>query len=136
MRRSDRQLRIVTLYVEAWVLMPVFAVAWRLSPGLVMRRMRQADGPAKAGPHILKTADVAVAIDTAAARLPERVTTCLPRACAAHVMLARRGMESRLRIGVARTLQGGVTAHAWIEAGGIQIGLDAASPSFATLPVW
>jgi hypothetical protein len=41
---------------------------------------------------------------------------CLPRALAAHAMLRRRGIASRLCLGVAR---GGddMAAHAWIEVG-------------------
>lgn len=42
---------------------------------------------------------------------------CLPRAIAAHAMLRRRGIASRLCLGVARS-NGELTAHAWIEAGG------------------
>jgi hypothetical protein len=39
---------------------------------------------------------------------------CLPRALAAHAMLRRRGIASRLCLGVAR--EGGeLAAHAWVE---------------------
>jgi hypothetical protein len=41
---------------------------------------------------------------------------CLPRALATHAMLRRRGIASRLCLGVAR--QGGaLAAHAWVEIG-------------------
>ena len=40
----------------------------------------------------------------------------LPRALAAHAMLRRRGLASRLCLGVARD-GGEVSAHAWIELG-------------------
>lgn len=43
-------------------------------------------------------------------------SACLPRAVAAHAMLRRRGISSRLCLGVARA--GGETlAHAWLEVG-------------------
>jgi hypothetical protein len=42
---------------------------------------------------------------------------CLPRALAAHAMLRRRGIASRLCLGVARNGDV-VAAHAWIEVGG------------------
>ena len=45
---------------------------------------------------------------------------CLPRAVAAHAMLRRRGIVSRLCLGVAPHANG-VTAHAWIEVGGKRI---------------
>ncbi|MET0277355.1 MAG: lasso peptide biosynthesis B2 protein [Pseudorhodoplanes sp.] len=41
---------------------------------------------------------------------------CLPRALAAHAMLRRRGIASRLCLGVARN-GGELAAHAWIEIG-------------------
>ena len=41
---------------------------------------------------------------------------CLARALAAHAMLRRRGIASRLCLGVAR--EGGeILAHAWVETG-------------------
>lgn len=41
---------------------------------------------------------------------------CLPRAVAAHAMLRRRGIASRLCLGVARS-GAAFAAHAWIEVG-------------------
>jgi Transglutaminase-like superfamily len=41
---------------------------------------------------------------------------CLPRALAAHAMLRRRGIASRLCLGVARE-SGVLAAHAWVEIG-------------------
>jgi hypothetical protein len=41
---------------------------------------------------------------------------CLPRALAAHAMLRRRGIASRLCIGVARDGHD-LAAHAWVEVG-------------------
>jgi Transglutaminase-like superfamily len=133
MPRSDTQMRFAILCVEAWLLMPLFAVTLRLAPGLVMRRMRERSvrRSAPANP----AAECAAAINRAASALPRRLTTCLPRACAAQLMLARRSANSRLRIGVVKTPTGAVHAHAWVEAEGIDIGLDASSPSFVTLPV-
>jgi transglutaminase superfamily protein len=55
------------------------------------------------------------AIDTAAAKSRSE-TLCLPRALAAHSMLRRRGITSRVCLGVARE-QGDLAAHAWVEVG-------------------
>jgi hypothetical protein len=41
---------------------------------------------------------------------------CLPRALAIHAMLRRRGIASRLCLGVARDKQK-LIAHAWVETG-------------------
>jgi hypothetical protein len=45
---------------------------------------------------------------------------CLPRALAAHAMLRRRGIASRLCLGVARE-RSALSAHAWVEIGGDKI---------------
>jgi hypothetical protein len=45
---------------------------------------------------------------------------CLPRALAAHAMLRRRGIVSRLCLGVARA-GGTLNAHAWVEVGNDKI---------------
>jgi len=57
---------------------------------------------------------------------------CLPRALAAHVMLRRRGIASRLCLGVARE-RGGLAAHAWIEVGGRKLVGGAAAENFTRL---
>ena len=54
---------------------------------------------------------VAWAIEDLAAR-----TNALPRALAAHAMLRRRGIVSRLCLGVAREA-GELVTHAWVEIG-------------------
>ncbi|MGE3993300.1 lasso peptide biosynthesis B2 protein [Pseudorhodoplanes sp.] len=58
---------------------------------------------------------VAWAVDHAAT-LPGMKALCLPRALAAHAMLRRRGIASRLCLGVANN-DGELAAHAWIEVG-------------------
>jgi hypothetical protein len=55
------------------------------------------------------------AIDAAAAK-SRTETLCLPRALATHAMLRRRGITSRVCLGVARQ-QTKLAAHAWIEVG-------------------
>ena len=64
------------------------------------------------------------AVRTAARAFP-MISTCLTNALAAHVLLARRGYVSNLRIGVTRDDKGEFTAHAWLEQEGeILIGGD------------
>ena len=55
------------------------------------------------------------AIDVAAAKSWAE-TLCLPRALATHAMLRRRGITSRVCLGVARE-QDKFVAHAWVEVG-------------------
>lgn len=53
------------------------------------------------------------AVDTVAAKSPGN-NLCLPRALAAHAMLRRRGIASRLCLAVAREQQE-LAGHAWVE---------------------
>ena len=52
-----------------------------------------------------------------ASRYVPSTATCLPRALAAHVLLARSGHATQLRIGVARGADGAFEAHAWVASG-------------------
>jgi hypothetical protein len=74
---------------------------------------------------------VAWAIKTVATR-PWMRTLCLPSALAAHAMLRRRGIESRLCLGVARN-GGTLAAHAWIEIGDDKIVGGAEADGFTRL---
>src|SRR4051794_32110666 len=56
---------------------------------------------------------------------------CLPRALAAQAMLRRRGIASRLCLGVARVGEG-LVAHAWIDGQGIPVG-GSEAPRFTRL---
>jgi Transglutaminase-like superfamily len=58
-------------------------------------------------------AQVAAAVDWAASRR-WMTALCLPRALAAQAMLRRRGIASRLCLGVARDGKS-LSAHAWVE---------------------
>jgi Transglutaminase-like superfamily len=43
--------------------------------------------------------------------------TCLTQALALHMLLRREGLQSSIRLGVAKT-EGSVKAHAWVESQG------------------
>ena len=57
---------------------------------------------------------------------------CLPRALAAHAMLRRRGIASRLCLGVTRD-RGALCAHAWVEIGNDKIVGGAEADGFTRL---
>jgi hypothetical protein len=57
---------------------------------------------------------------------------CLPRALAAQTMLRRRGIASRLCLGVAREA-GALVAHAWVEVGQEKIVGGAAAEGFSPI---
>ncbi len=58
--------------------------------------------------------------------------SCLPRALAAHAMLRRRGIASRLCLGVARAGDA-LAAHAWVEIGADKIVGAAEAAAFTRL---
>jgi hypothetical protein len=64
-------------------------------------------------------------------------TTCLTQALATQALLARRGVGSRLHVGVVRGAAGQVEAHAWVERDGrVLVGGTAADVArFAPLTV-
>ena len=69
-----------------------------------------------------------------ASRVTPWASTCLTRALAAQMMLARLGEQTRIQIGVAKDEQGGLKAHAWLESRGrIVIGGKKSPVEFTTL---
>ena len=75
--------------------------------------------------------DVAWSVGAAARFVPR--ATCLVQALALEFLLSRSGRPAELRIGVARE-DGGLKAHAWIEADGRRFLEDAEPDRFAALP--
>lgn len=61
-------------------------------------------------------------------------TSCLRQALLLEVLLARKGIASKLKIGVRPGESGGVDAHAWVERDGrVLIGGEHASQQYASL---
>jgi transglutaminase superfamily protein len=83
---------------------PARLFAWANRPPRYLRRFAADETPW-----------VSWAVEYVGAR-PWMNALCLPRALAAHAMLRRRGIASRLCLGVARE-GGAVAAHAWVEIG-------------------
>lgn len=74
---------------------------------------------------------VSWAVENVAAK-PWINALCLPRALAAHAMLRRRGIASRLCLGVARD-GNDLLAHAWVEVGKKKIVSDTEDVQFTRL---
>lgn len=93
-----------------------------------MRRLlgREASSRREANDPVARAETVARMVAIAARRGP-LPASCLPRALVTSWLLRREGIESALRIGVARD-GGPFRAHAWVEVGGRPIGEDATSP--------
>jgi hypothetical protein len=100
---------------EAAIMLMLARLAVRILPSA--RLLRWADRPMKKVRRFPAddAAWTAWAIEHAAKR-QGAAQQCLPRALAAHAMLRRRGIASRLCLGVARNGDQ-IIAHAWIEVG-------------------
>ena len=89
---------------------------WLLPFRLLLRLVSRLTPQVHAGSatRLPRASQVAWAIQTASRYVPG-TRACLPRALAVHMLLARRGVPARLRIGVARAENGLLDAHAWVE---------------------
>ena len=108
------------LRTEAFVALAIARLAVRLVPAKRLlawaaRRPRQPQRFADPG----LPAEIAAAVDFVGSSrfMPAK---CLPRALATQAMLRRRGIASRLCLGVARDGRS-LLAHAWVEIGRGQI---------------
>lgn len=116
---------IVTLglaRIGLWI-MPVKHVRRLLAPS-TRRKMPTAPTPARIGWAV------------GASRRVVPKATCLPQALACESLLTRFGYDSQLRIGVTKTTDVALEAHAWVECQGrIVIGdLEQGLSGFTALP--
>ena len=73
------------------------------------------------------------AVETAA-RIVPTAKNCLVRAIAGREMLARRGVSSKIRLGVAKNSPDILSAHAWLECGGMIVTGEGEHRSYAAMP--
>lgn len=109
----------------AWILLAAFGALARAPGGpgraLLLAALRQASRPPGGRPRSSdrRAREVAAAFRSASAghRLAR---SCVPRALALHRLLLWRGLEARVRLGLApgRPLAG----HAWVECEGAAVG--------------
>ena len=107
------------LLVEAaWVLTRVRLALWTRPFEQVRRRFTTLVVARPPSPRGREGDPPSVAAAVRRARRFVPAATCLPQALATHYMLARRGVRSELRIGVAKDERGALQAHAWVEVHG------------------
>jgi hypothetical protein len=141
MRRLRRFLALPApergLLLRAAILLSGVRLGLWLLPFQALRRFlaRLAQVPAHGrGARSLSPGRIVWAVG-AASRIVPGTGTCLVRALAAQVLLARRGHPAQLRLGVARNEKGRLEAHAWLETqGAIVIGGEESPSHFAPLP--
>jgi hypothetical protein len=94
-------------------------VGLRLLPFRTVQRVVAQLASTPRGPHKTNrsSADRLVWAVTKASRyVPE--STCLAQALASQVLLTRHGHPARLRVGFARSEEGKLQGHAWLESRG------------------
>jgi hypothetical protein len=124
----ERRLFLRALPLVVAVRAALWVLPWRWTLGLTRRlsatRARRAPGTVD---------EVVRAVVRAAGRVPR--ATCLTRAIATSLMLARRGTPASIRFGVARDPGGRFIAHAWVESEGrIVIGGTTSPRRYASFP--
>lgn len=120
---------------KVWLLVAAIRIALTVLPFAGVRRLvrrwgRRTPRLQRVGSRRVET--IAKAVARASRFVPG--TSCLTRALATHVLLARAGRAPRLRLGVAHGPDG-LQAHAWVEtADGVAIGAGAPLLPLVPLP--
>lgn len=125
-------------YLLAFVALPLVVAVrcalWVLPSRVIVRgvsrvaSMRDVD---VATPRV-SAAAVVWAVEAMSRRVPR--ASCLTQALAAKLLLRSFGLRSQLCLGVARTADGSLRAHAWLERGGRPILGGAGIQSMVLLP--
>lgn len=105
------------LLVEAALVLEVVRLGLRLFPFRVLRRLLGRASYPSCRQQRPSVEDVARAVDLMS-RHTSGSQTCLTRALALRLLLARRGYPATLHIGVVREGKKQLQAHAWVESGG------------------
>ena len=107
---ADRRLLVRSLLLLAATRVALWVLPFQTVRRLLARTARPK--PAARTP----TERITWAIGVAQRVIPS--ATCLPQALVGEALLTRAGHRFELRIGVAKTPEGGLHAHAWIESDG------------------
>jgi hypothetical protein len=110
----ERWLLARAVVIVAAIRLGLSLLPYRILAPLLARLSPAPTGEAPAGRH--EPDRVAWAVRAAARYIPR--ATCMTQALAAQHLLARCGEPSEIHIGAAYDTGRGVTAHAWLAAGG------------------
>jgi hypothetical protein len=142
--RRSRNLADLLAAVESATLLAFFRICLLVFP---VRRIFRA---LTRGPVAKEPSQAMIPLDDAAMDAVRRVQwavagtarhsavefVCFPQTLAAYTMLRRRGVSSIIVYGVARSPEGDLMAHTWLEAGDGYVVGGAESEGFAPLERW
>lgn len=126
-----------TLFVKALLMLGLVRVGLWLFPFQTLRRFLDRFARTPTDQHSADGSSLNQVIWAveAASRYVPGTRTCLVQALVARVLLVRRGHAVRLRIGVTKSEEGQLEAHAWVEGeDGIVIGGEDSLSRFTPLP--
>ena|SRR5687768_1447553 len=106
----DRSLLIRSVLLVGAARLALWALPFNTARRLIARRARWSPVPYPT------TERIGWAVSVAKRFIPKG--NCLPQALAAESLLTRGGYPVQLRIGVAKTDDGRLDAHAWVESNG------------------
>ncbi len=121
MRRLHKYLALApagrALVLRCLLLLPMAAIllqacGMRRTAVLLARMGRRADADALAPRTIARLVDASASILGA---------NCLQRSLVLRQLLRNRGMPAEIRFGVSRAVNGGLSAHAWVELDGLPL---------------
>ncbi len=104
------------LLIFSFVLLCSLRVALWLVPFSLLQRLSERSRRTVTPPGPVDVQRIRWAVDTAGGLWPH--ATCLPRAMAAQMLLARKGARSEIRLGVRWGIHRKFEAHAWLEQEG------------------
>lgn len=103
------------------ILIPFPLLARHLGSFMPPGDPRVAEAAAPSAPeHPRLAEEIGWAVTRVARHVPFRAV-CLPQAIAAQAMLRRRGIRSVMHFGAARGTDKPLAAHAWLDAGGVEV---------------
>jgi len=107
---ADRSLLVRSVLLVGAARLALWALPFNVVRRLLARHARRSSAP------YASTERIGWAVSVAKRFVPKG--NCLPQALAAESLLTRGGYPVELRIGVAKTHDGRLEAHAWVESGG------------------
>ena len=115
---AERRLLVNALLLLWAIRLGLWLLPFRTLRRLVTRFQGHPSGLPETGSEVsrLSIERIVWAVARASRSVPQ--ATCLTQACAAQILLTRRGYPASLRIGVAKGEGGQFEAHAWVETQG------------------
>lgn len=136
MARPQDESSFMRIVLEVWLVLWAVGLGLRWLPYARLRRLVDQIAPRL---HSWRTtpapADFPAQVVRALIVVQQRrgqTVSCLHEALTVYWLLRRRRLDAHLHIGVAKTIDERLIAHAWVESAGRIVSVDTASPAHYT----